>query len=147
RTPSDNGSVAPPAAGESATAAAARGYVPGDWRVRFFNTNINSTLWNQGNGRWLSPDTSQVNYNNIIQWIAGGPQVFPPNLRCGRVVYYDSIPTSIPATGGTLDQVFWREYINYVLAVQVPSTARYPMSSYLYGENTSTTWKGQSYGT
>jgi hypothetical protein len=147
RTPSDNGSVTPPAAGESATAAAARGYVPGDGRVRFFNTNLNSTLWNQGNGRWNGPDPTQVNYNNIIQWITGGPQVFPPNLRCGRVVYYDSIPTSIPTTGGTLDQVFWREYINYVLAVQVPFTGRYPMGSYLYGQNTSTTWKGQSYGT
>jgi len=123
----------------------AAGYVPGDWRRRYFvnvgdfgGTNNgqpltdNARLWNTvpnpwisndpafGNlpsyGRWISAGTRwQPNYTAIIKWINSGPRVFPPSLRSGRVLYYDAIPTSIPSSGGTEDQRFWRNYIDYVV--------------------------------
>ena len=111
------------------------GYVAGDWRGRFFlpvqgsgmSTQDNSMFWGI-NGRWIpqSPGSYAnyiVNYNNILQWLQAGPQTLPPSLRAGRVIYYDSIPSTIPVdptTGfilstATQDQQFWKEYIDYVL--------------------------------
>src|SRR5262249_7839502 len=87
RAPADNAAVAPPAAGESNPAARARGYVPGDWRIRFFQSPENINNWNTS-GQWAGP---QPDYTAVIKWIVGGPQVFPPNLRCGRCKYYDAI--------------------------------------------------------
>jgi hypothetical protein len=135
-TPSDNGG--PPAPGESTKTAIARGYVPGDWRLRFFKNSDNSQLWDSS-GQWnqsVTPD-----YNAIIKWIRGGPQVFPPNLSCGRVLYYSSIPTTIGPSGGGADEVFWRNYIDYVLG-----TGSFNESRYLYGRNWGTSWTNPSTG-
>jgi hypothetical protein len=129
-TPSDGGGA--PAAGESTKAAIARGYVPGDWRVRFFKNSDNSQLWDSS-GQWIQ--TVQPDYNAIIKWIRGGPQVFPPNLSCGRVLYYDSIPATIPNSGGGPNEVFWRNYIDYVLG-----TGSFNESQNLYGRNWDTKW-------
>lgn len=95
-----------------------------DWRKKFFYkkgtttpVDDNSVLWDSV-GNWLQAGQTgsyDINYTAIVQWLTSGPQVLPPNLRAGRVLYYSSIPTTIPATGGTPDQMFWRSYINYVI--------------------------------
>jgi hypothetical protein len=64
-----------------------------------------------------------------MNWINSGPKVFPDNLRAGRVLYYSAIPTTIPYTGGTLDQRFWRAYIDYVIGAG-------SQTQILYGQNT-----------
>lgn len=139
RTPSDNGSIAPPSAGESTgpgSAAVTRGYIPGDWRQRFFQAPNTSDLdlWNTV-GRWIGTSGgSQPNYTAVIQWILGGPQVFPPNLRNGRVVFYTAIPTTI--VGNTPNEVFWRSYIDYVLG-----TGPFSESRFLYGTNVNAHWQ------
>ncbi len=61
----------------------------------------------------------QVNYPAVLKWIKSGPQMLPPNLRAGRVLYYSSIPDDVNTGTGTtqqvLDKVFWKNYINYVI--------------------------------
>jgi hypothetical protein len=142
RTPSNGTNTMPLAAGASTgptSTAVANGYVPGDWRQRFFKSpdTDNSKFWDstgvwQGKGNPVGP---QPDYTAVIQWILSGPQVFPPNLSCGRVQYYTSIPTTIPDTGGSPDQVFWRNYIDYVLG-----TGSFSEGEFLYGRNWSTSW-------
>jgi Flp pilus assembly protein TadG len=106
-----------------------------DWRALFFYktdgvtpVTDNSLLWNTSGGAWYPPrdsagnDHYRINYNAILNWIANtGPNPFPPRLRAGGVLYYDSIPTSIdnssfPPTDP--NQRFWKEYIDEVLGVQ-----------------------------
>jgi hypothetical protein len=107
-----------------------------DWRKRFFcypnsatdgNPNRskplddNSILFDS-NGYIQKPYRNgvyyyAVNYKAILAWLTSGPQVLPPNLYAGRLQYYSSIPSDIPLTGGTLDQCFWRDYINQVLGI------------------------------
>jgi Flp pilus assembly protein TadG len=126
------------------------GYVAGDWRRRFFkprsgsaqDTRDNSMFWNTS-GRWLTQNTGAtanyiVNYDAILKWLSLGPQVLPTSLRCGRVVYYDTMPTTIPidqltgmcTSGATNDQRFWKDYIDYVLGA-----GRYTDSNVLFGAN------------
>jgi len=80
----------------------------------------------------------QVNYAAVLRWIKTGPQVLPPNLRAGRVVFYTSIPDDVnTATGSAaaiLDKVFWKNYIDYVLGWSLSNGA------YLYGQSDS--WSG-----
>jgi hypothetical protein len=123
-------------------------YVAGDWRRRFFlprsgstqDTSDNSTFWDSA-GRWRVQNTGGsanyiVNYDAILAWLKTGPQTLPPSLRSGRVVYYDTIPTTIPidqSTGmcqssATSDQRFWKDYIDYVIGA-----GRYTVSTSLYG--------------
>ena len=129
-------------------------YKAGDWRQRFYlprsgstqNTTDNSMFWNT-TGFWKPQNTGTsanyiVNYDNILAWLKKGPQTLPPSLRCGRVVYYDSIPTTIPIStstgactaGATNDQRFWKDYIDYVIGA-----GRWPAdttgSGNLYGVN------------
>ncbi len=126
------------------------GYVAGDWRRRFFNvpsgsstsTQDNSIFWNS-NGMWTYQypgyQISEVpNYTAILQWIKAGPQVFPSSLQSGRVVYYNSIPSSVSVDNSTgyisgsptNDQIFWKDYIDFVLG-----TGNYWGQYYLYGVN------------
>jgi hypothetical protein len=125
-------------------------YVAGDWRQRFFTAPPNSgydtrdnSLYYGINGQWAPQGLGQgpfyfVNYNAVLAWLTSGPITLPPSLRSGRVVYYNSIPTSIPTdpnTGLTLssataDQIFWRDYIDYVLG-----TGQYTPSTVLAGAN------------
>lgn len=64
-------------------------------------------------------DSYRIDYVQVLKWIKSGPQVLPPNLRAGRVLYYSSIPNNVDTTTGTteekLDKRFWKEYIDYVL--------------------------------
>lgn len=78
------------------------------------------------------------NYPAILQWIKRGPQTLPPSLRSGRILYYSEIPDTIPLdwrTGmildsASLDQRFWKEYIDYVI-----SSGNQWRESTLYGQN------------
>jgi hypothetical protein len=119
-----------------------------DWRRHFFlqtvsgngvafnpqTTNINNVLFSTGSGQTLSNSTGnyQINYPAVLKWIKTGPQVLPPNLRAGRIVYYSSIPddvnTATVSGQALLDKVFWQKYINYVLGYS------YTSASYLYGQ-------------
>ena len=127
------------------------GYVAGDWRKRFYingtaTTGVNppgpstgsgtpaqrladnSLLFN-ANGLIQTAATTRyrVDYDAVLRWINRGPQVFPPNLRSGRVLYYTAIPTTIRSTIATgsnatstdadqMNELFWKKYIDYVLS-------------------------------
>ena len=54
-------------------------------------------------------------------------------MRGGRLLYYSAIPTTIPASGGTQDQQFWRGYIDYVIGSASTSTQQQS----LYGTSSS----------
>jgi len=108
---------------------AAVGYVPGDWRKRFYHVPGDDTQRLDDNTRLFNSDgtlrpagstTYTIDHAAVLRWIKFvGPAVFPPNLRAGRVLYYRHIPSDVDTGSGTpeqrLDKVFWREYINYVL--------------------------------
>jgi Flp pilus assembly protein TadG len=110
-----------------------------DWRKKFFFYGSNSTtpcddnslLFSTSDRRFRTASTSsyKINYTAVMNWINSGPKVFPDNLRAGRVLYYSAIPTTIPYTGGTLDQRFWRAYIDYVIGAG-------SQTQILYGQNT-----------
>ena len=110
-----------------------------DWRKKFFFYGSNSTtpcddnslLFSTSDRRFRTASTSsyKINYTAVMNWINSGPKVFPDNLRAGRVLYYSAIPTTIPYTGGTLDQKFWRSYIDYVIGAG-------NQTQILYGQNT-----------
>ena len=133
-------------------------YQPGDWRVRYFlnrtggafdpqgdnnpatttiTESVDRVLLRNAAGQTLAAYGSATtpnwrpNYSAVLKWIKSGPQVLPPNLRAGRVLYYSSIPDDVDAaTGSTqqrLDKLFWKEYIDYVFAW------RYTSTSNLYG--------------
>lgn len=114
-----------------------------DWRKKFFySTNTsnplddNSLLFNtNGTLKDASNTTYKINYSAVINWLNSGPRVFPQNLRAGRILYYDAIPTSIPDSGGTPDQRFWRAYIDFVIG----SASAAEKATHLYGTNTSST--------
>lgn len=130
-------------------------YQPGDWRRRYFlnrtggpldtqgdnnTTNtagtidaVNEVLFGTGSGQTLALTVpTQVNYPAILRWIKSGPQVMPPNLRAGRVLFYSSIPNDVDtATGGTqerLDKAFWKAYIDFVLGI-----GSYTSAANMYG--------------
>ena len=90
-------------------------------------------LWNSS-GIWQNPAGNYIiNYKAILNWIKNiGPNPFPSQLRAGNILYYSSIPSDVPAAaydptqpnsningadGGTTDQRFWKEYIDYVIGV------------------------------
>jgi Flp pilus assembly protein TadG len=103
-----------------------------DWRKKFFYNggtttalDDNSRLWDtSGNWQQGGSTTYTINYNAVVAWLTSGPKVLPDNLRAGRVLYYSAIPTSIPTSGGTADQVFWRNYIDYVIGNASASTQK-----------------------
>lgn len=146
-----------------------------DWRKKFFRfpgpnattkgavMDDNSRLW-ASNGIWnrqfrnidgTSRATTDPNYipdyDAILSWLTSGPAVLPPSLRAGRVVYYTSIPTSLTnvvdwQTGlmrgsPTEDQRFWKDYIDFVLGA-----GRFYNFKTLYGNNTSNSFNGTTYG-
>ena len=88
-------------------------------------------LWDSS-GNWQAPSSSgyQINYTAILNFIQNvGPSIFPSQLQSGRILYYNSIPSTIdtsvwPPTD--LNQRFWKDYIDYVLGVmQVGSNDSY----------------------
>ncbi|QEH32959.1 hypothetical protein OJF2_14510 [Aquisphaera giovannonii] len=97
-----------------------------DWRQNFFGTTNNTKLWSSS-GAWNDPPGNYtINYKAILAWIKNtGPNPFPPQLRSGNILYYDQIPTDVPASAYThttlntaitdANQRFWKEYIDYVI--------------------------------
>ena len=87
----------------------------------------NTELWNSS-GNWENPSGNYViNYRAILAWIKSAPCPFPPRMRAGRILYYDSIPDDIPSAAYNHNnrndkitdpsQRFWKEYIDYVIGV------------------------------
>ncbi len=114
---------------------------PRDWRRKFFlkvggthptfggQMDDNTKLWDAA-GNWRTPAGNYViNYRAILKWIKANPTSFPPMLRGGRVLYYDSIPDDVPQTAydhtqlnhniawGSQNERFWKEYIDYAIGV------------------------------
>ncbi|CAN5561968.1 hypothetical protein BH11PLA2_BH11PLA2_04650 [soil metagenome] len=133
-----------------------------DWRRRFFlkadgvtkfnpqTDNINSLLFNATAGKHTlnvtSPTTGstgsattgfKVNYPAVLAWIKSGPQTCPPNLRSGRILYYDAIPSNC-TTPANDNERFWREYIDFVLGVTANRTWYNP--AYCMAGIESSTW-------
>lgn len=76
----------------------------------------------------------RINYAAILHWLRNeSPQPFPTQLRAGRIKYYDAIPDPSDTTlnnrfwtTGTLSNTnerFWRDYINFVLGVDITGTS------------------------
>jgi hypothetical protein len=120
---------------------------PRDWRRRFFlktggtypsfggQMDDNTLLWDN-TGKWRDPPGNYViNYRAILAWISANcvqasltdTKPFPPTLRAGNLLYYDSIPTDVPTSAydhtqknsqiTDPNQRFWKEYIDYALGV------------------------------
>ncbi len=115
--------------------------------------NINQTLLNTTTGHTLrasiysgSTRNFRINYRAVLAWIKSGPQVFPPNLRAGRIKFYSSIPDHVDSAGspGTneaaLDQRFWREYIDFVLGYTANESTYDPR--YTLAGTETTQWGG-----
>lgn len=84
----------------------------------------NTTFLGDGTMRYRM----RINYDAILYWIRNadgnsGNNPFPPRMRAGGILFYDSIPTTITNPNGNMptttqaqrDQRFWKEYIDYVL--------------------------------
>ena len=96
-----------------------------DWRQTYFGTKDNTKLWN-GSGNWNDPSGNYtINYKNILTWIKSSPNVFPPQLRSGNILYYDSIPSDVPASA---------------YDPHPARTPRSPTPTRGSGRSTSTTW-------
>jgi len=115
-----------------------------DWRKLYFlktdgatKVDDNTILWNSS-GQWNDPQGNYViNYKAILAWISANliqssttdPKPFPPILRGGHLLYYDAVPTDVPAGAydhtqknysiawANQNQRFWKEYIDYTLGV------------------------------
>ena len=105
-----------------------------DWRQLYFtdasnNPVVNNTSLFTTTG-WNLPVNGatnyHINYAKILNWIKNvGPNPFPSQLIAGQVLYYNSIPTDVPAAAYDHSQPnsnitdptvrFWKEYIDYVV--------------------------------
>jgi Putative Flp pilus-assembly TadE/G-like len=125
-------------------AGSSNGQFSADWRLRFFGTNSNRTLFNSS-GSLATPGsfTYTINYNAILAWIAQTPNPFPTQMRGGRIKYFGSIPTAItgtwPSYGGT-DQRFWVEFIDHVLGFRQTAAGVYSDVSAQVGYGSDFTW-------
>lgn len=147
------------------TAQDASGNIMADWRKRFFlypsassgtkgaRMDDNSRLFD-ATGNWRAQGVGGTvqyvpDYDAILKWIKTGPQVLPPSLRSGRVLYYSAIPDSIPMnwqtgiinSSASADQRYFKDYIDFVLGA-----GRHTRSKTLFGQGTNNTWSG-TFGT
>ncbi len=130
-------------------AGSSNGAFRADWRVRFFDTNNNNTLFSSSSstygpaGSLNVPGSYSINYSAILSWLAQSPNPFPQQMRAGRVKYYGSIPTQItgswPSYGST-DQRFWKEYIDYALGFRQTGASTYQDISAMTGYGVDFTW-------
>ena len=99
---------------------------------------IDEVLLNTTSGRHLpaaigstSSPNWKINYPAVLKWIKSGPQTLPPNLRAGRVLYYSSIPDDVDTATGSaqqkLDKAFWKNYIDYVLELELQRSSSLPL--------------------
>jgi Flp pilus assembly protein TadG len=109
-----------------------------DWRSKYFlqtdgvtPLTDNTKLWDTG-GNWRDPPGNYViNYKAILAWIKANQSssypIFPAQVRGGRLMIYDQIPTDVPASAydhtqrnyniTDPNQRFWKEYIDFALGV------------------------------
>src|SRR5262249_45621984 len=103
-------------------------------------TSINGTTW-----------TVQINYDAVLYWIKNtGPtgNLFPTNVRSGRMLYYSAIPTSIASPPGDLNERFWKEYIDYVFGWRdytTTTSGSYTTTTLLSGYGTGFSWSTATY--
>lgn len=123
-----------------------------DWRTLYFNDpsnpsngiNSNTRLWDSS-GNWRSPGSSsyRIDYNAILAWIKQDPCPFPSQLRGGRILYYDAIPSSIN-TGSNppsdMNERFWKQYIDYVLGVYQTGSSSYSIITQYTGYGNDFAW-------
>jgi hypothetical protein len=120
-----------------------------DWRKKFFlktggsyptfggPMNDNTKLFSGGSWNGTPQNNYVINYKAILAWIRtncvqSSPtdrKPFPPILRAGRILFYDQIPTDVPAAAydhtqrnayipwADMNQRFWKEYIDFVIGV------------------------------
>jgi Flp pilus assembly protein TadG len=117
-----------------------------DWRKNYFlqtggaypnfggplndNTKLYSTGANGSTKGALNdpPGNYVINYKAILNWIQNvGPNPFPAQLRAGNILYYDQIPSDVPASAydhtqpnrtiADPNQRFWKEYIDFAIGV------------------------------
>src|SRR5262249_18432241 len=108
-----------------------------DWRKNFFFESDGVTPCDDNNLLFQTtsfpfysdpPGNYVINYKNILSWIKNsGPNPFPPQMRSGNLVFYDQIPTDVPASAydhtqpnaniTDPNQRFWKECIDYTLGV------------------------------
>lgn len=107
-----------------------------DWRRLYFQVADNSLLFYSDGNKKPAVENGVRNYTpdygQILAWIKNtGPNPFPPNLKAGRIIYYNSIPNYIPSDRQlTLDELFWKEYIDYVLGNKI-----YPLFGHFGPDN------------
>lgn len=93
----------------------------GSQSISTYNTSTKTT-----SNTTQTVDSYRINYAAVLRWIKSGPQVLPPNLRAGRLLYYSSIPNDVDTSTGTtqerLDKRFWKEYIDYVIGYRYTTT-------------------------
>lgn len=93
----------------------------------------NSTVTVTENGasvtyKWLP------NYAAIFQWLKNqSPTHFPSQIRAGRIKFYDAIPDPSDTTLNdrfwktqtlsNLNERFWRDYVNFVLGIDISGTS------------------------
>src|SRR5262249_49359654 len=66
------------------------------------NTRTNQVTISTDTALTTGTEAYRVNYPAVLKWLKSGPQVLPPNLRAGRVVYYTSIPDDVDTTAAGL---------------------------------------------
>lgn len=123
-----------------------------DWRALYFTypgnpskgVDSNTMLWDSS-GNWRAPGSSSynVNYSAILAWIKQSPCPFPSQLRGGRILYYDSIPTTINTSSNPPsdpNQRFWKQYIDYVLGVYQTGSSSYSLITPYTGYGDDFTW-------
>lgn len=119
-----------------------------DWRQKFFGTQGNAKLYNADGKKkpMIDPQTGNLNYNvkydEILYWIKNvGPKVFPDNLRAGRILYYEKIPDVINNLND-MDQLFWKEYIDYVLGNSIYNNFGHFEENFIGTDSTMYGWMG-----
>jgi hypothetical protein len=120
-----------------------------DWRKKFFlktggnypnfggPMNDDTKLFPGGSWNGSPPGNYVINYRAILAWIRANcvqssptdTKPFPPRLRAGRILYYDVVPTDVPAAAydhtqlnnniawADQNQRFWKEYIDFAIGV------------------------------
>ncbi|MCI0455361.1 MAG: Tad domain-containing protein [Gemmataceae bacterium] len=90
-----------------------------------------------------------INYAAVLKWLQESPAHFPSQIRAGRIKYYDALPDHTDTTLNNrwwttqtlnnLNERFWREYIDFVLGVEVngQSTSGYNNGYVTYTAGTS----------
>jgi hypothetical protein len=107
-----------------------------DWRKKFFFESDGTTPLDDNNMMFQNSYPGYkdpagnyvINYRAILNWIKNtGTNPFPSQLRSGYLLFYDQIPTDVPASAYDHTQAnsnitdpnqrFWKEYIDWTLGV------------------------------